>query len=255
MVDMKSFVCVLAGALLSTAALGAETGTVVESFGCNLKPGKTLVDWRAVNDAFTAAASDIAALDHSMSGYLVPLRVTTPYDVAWVSSEQNLNGWARSIAAWLASAAGQSVDAQFAEVADCDSALWLSTPLHQGLADDPADNDDVIEFYACRLREGKTATDIEAVNRSWQAAVAALKARVPSFGGFSTSAWTPLYATTTGDVFYWVVNDDLETFARDNSTWLTSAEGQAADAMTYSVLDCDAELWAGTRILRPKAQR
>jgi len=253
--DMKLWMCLCAGLTLSTTALGAETGTVIESFGCNLKEGKTLADWRAASAALGSAARGLPALDESWGGYLTPLRVTSQYDVAWVGISKNMNVWARETAAWLGSAEGNKVDAQFAQISDCDSALWVSTSLHEGLADDPADNDDVVEFYACRLREGKGAADIEAVNRNWQATVAALSAKVPSYGNFSASVWTPLFATTSGDVFYWLLNDDLAAFARDTTTWMTSAEGQAADALTYSVLDCDAELWSGTRVHRPNAQR
>lgn len=123
-------------------------------------------------------------------------------------------------AAYASSKQVQAADARFDEVEKCQSALFASNPLYDGLPDDPEDDDAVIEFYACSLREGKTAADITRVNESWQSAFKVLDGRDPSSTRFRASWWTPRYATTDRDVFYWVRNDDLESFARaGHITW------------------------------------
>lgn len=67
---MKHHVTVLLSMLLASFVCAAETAPVVESFGCTLKPGKTLADWQAANTFGQSQVAGIAALDTYAAGYL-----------------------------------------------------------------------------------------------------------------------------------------------------------------------------------------
>jgi len=235
-------------AICWTGSVFAGDMPLIEVFGCKLNEGRTMVDfgiaaeaWRAQIDKVPAAASYFVAL-------LTPLRGDTPNDVVWIGSNPSVADWAKSEAAQNASADMVAALAGIAANVSCESALYLETPMYDGLKDKPGDRDAVIETYGCNLKPGKTMKDADADDAAFLAAAKALKPTT-----YSSYRWTPFYGKATYDVVYLGVNDDLASFAALTETWNASKEGKAANAVDAATFSCDSALWNGHVLRQPEA--
>jgi len=248
---MKKFLSIIVLACIAWSAYGADTGEVVELFACHLKEGKTMADFDAAAAAWKKDVENVAAAKNYFAAVMVPFRAKAEYDLVWIGSNPNLNDWAAS-AGWTRTAAGQVSQDRFDKVAICDSGLHFSTTLYEAIAEGkPGDPPAALEGYGCTLNKGKTMADVTAAEKTWIAAVNALKAKTPDLAKFSTYRYAPLLADTGYDLIYLSVNHDLAAYAATESAWAASAEGSKADAAIAEAETCKSGLWLGHIVRQP----
>jgi hypothetical protein len=243
---MKRLISILMGICLAGSAFAAET-PLIEVFGCKLNEGRTMADFSNAAEAWRAQVDKIPAARNYFAAVLTPLRGDTPYDVVWIGSNPSVSDWAKSESASDASSDVVATLAAINANVTCESALYLETPMYEGLKDEPGDNDTVIETYGCNLKPGKTQKDADADDRAYLAALKALKP------ASSTYRWAPLFSKATHAVVYLVVNDDLASFAAATEAYNASKEGQAALEADAATFTCDTGLWYGHTLRVPAA--
>jgi hypothetical protein len=250
---MNRFITLIVAACFALSAQAAETDTVTEGFACTLKPGKTMADFDKTTAFWQKQMASIPGSNESFAAVLTPLRADTPVDVFWLGSETNLNAWAKNTAAYYASAEGNAAEAEFDKVASCESGLWFSRPVHEGLAAPAAGDTSVIEAYQCKLKDGKTIANVENAHAKWRQYVESAKSTDPSLAKFSAYVLTPWLAQTEYDLVYLVVNDNLQDFGKLNTAAMTGASGPAVQAAFDDAMSCDAGLFTGKVVWAPAA--
>lgn len=242
---MKKAMLFAIAACFAWPAYGAETGEIVEMFGCTLKDGKSMADFDVAAAAWQKDMEKNDGVKNYFAAVLVPYRATSDYDLVWLGSNPNLNDWAKG-AAIDYTAVGRAAQARFDAVATCDAGLYFGTTLYEGLADaKPGDPPVAVEAYGCDINDGKTMADVGAAEKTVVAAVNAIKARTPELVKFSLYRYTPWLADTAFDTIYLTVNHDVTAFAASNTVWQASTEGPAADAALAKAETCESGLWFG----------
>lgn len=251
---MKRIISLIVAATISWSAFGAETPAVVESFGCTLKQGKTLADFDKATAAWQSDMDKIPGGDEYFAVTLVPLRANTNVDIVWLGSYPDLNSWSKNTAAYLASAEGQASDARFDKVANCETGLAFSQPLHVGLPRPTVGGGGaVMEAYQCKLKHGKTVANVDSANAAWMQWVEAAEASDASLGKFSAYMLEPWIANTPYDLVYLVVHSDLASFGRINTALFTSPGGAFVGAGFDSVMRCESGLFLSNVVRVPAA--
>ncbi len=247
---MNRFITLIAAACLASAAQAAETDAVVETFGCTFNPGQTMADFDKATTAWQADMDKIPGGNEYFAAVLTPLRANTQgVNVFWLGSSANLNAWAKNTAAYDASAEGRAAQARFDKVAKCNSGLYFSKTVHEGLPP-PADGamgTSVIEGYQCTLKEGRTMTNAAHANDVWAAYLAAN----PGSAKINAYMFTPWLANTPYDLVYLVVNANMADFGATNTTVITGGTGQAVQAAFDEAMTCEAGLFNGKVVRRP----
>ncbi len=235
--------------LSSRPAYAAETDAVVEIFACTLKPGKTMADFDAATKFWQTEMKKIGPAQQSYFGVVfTPIRANAPADVYWLGTHPNLNAWARGHAEYAASAGGQSADARFDAVSTCKSGLYFSKALREALPDEEGDVTAVAESYSCTLKPGKTMANVESALAVWNGQVEKLKAADSTAANFSAYMLTPWLANTPVDVLYLVISDDITTFGKVNTQWITSGLSAPSGAAFNDAHSCETGLYA-TRVV------
>ena len=231
-------------AIASFATHAAETANVVEAFTCSYNDGKGPADLDAAIEFWKAQIDmiDNDALNGYNAGVLTPLRATLEGDFIWIGGAGNLNVAAAALSATTNSKEGQATTARFAEVADCDSNQFFSTPVYVGTPPGEDDGEAIVELYGCTLNDGKTLADAEAAEKGFSEMASAAKS------GFNVFRWTPFLANTPYDLAYIAVHDNLEDFGSFNTMSLTSEDGQASGALFDAAMDCESGLFSGRRV-------
>jgi len=242
---VKRLISILVGVCWAGTVFAADA-PLIEVFGCKLNEGRTMADFGMAAQAWRAQIDKLPAAQNYFVALLTPLRGDTPHDVVWIGSNPSVADWAKSEAAQNASAEMAAALAGIAANVSCESAMYLETPMYEGLEDEPGDNDAVIETYGCNLRPGKTQKDADADDAAFVAAAKALKPTT-----YSMYRWTPFYGKATYDVLYLAVNDDLASFAALTDAWNASKEGKAANAADAATFSCDSALWNGHVLRQP----
>lgn len=131
---MKKTMLFGVAACFAWSAYGAETGEIVEIFGCNLKAGKTMADFDATVSGWQKDMEKNEGVKNYFAAVLVPYRAKSDYDVVWLGSNPNLNDWAKG-AAIDYTAVGRAAQARFDTASTCDAGLYFGTTLYEGLAE------------------------------------------------------------------------------------------------------------------------
>jgi hypothetical protein len=230
--------------IASFATHAAETANVVEVFTCSYNDGKGPADLDAAIEFWNAQIDKIDndALNGYNAGVLTPLRATLEGDFIWIGGAGNLNVAAAALSASTNSKEGQAATARFAEVADCDSNQFFSTPVYVGTPPGEDDGQAIVELYGCTLNDGKTLADAEAAEKSLSDMASAAKS------GINVFRWTPFLANTPYDLVYLGVHDNLEDFGSFNTMSLTSEDGQANGALFAAAIDCESGLFSGRSV-------
>lgn len=248
---MKKVMLLAVAACFAWPAYGAETGEIVEIFGCNLKDGKSMADFDATVSGWQKDMEKNEGVKNYFAAVLVPYRAKSEYDVVWIGSNPNLNDWAKAAAIDYTDV-GRAAQARFDSASTCDSGLFFGTTLYEGLPEGkPDDPPAAVEAYLCNINDGKTMADVSAAEKSLLAAVNAIKARTPELVKFSSYRYTPWLANQEFDTIYLTVNHDVTAFAASNTAWQTSTEGPAADAALAKAETCEAGLWFGHIVHMP----
>jgi hypothetical protein len=110
-----------------------DLDSVIESFVCSVRPGKTMKDVDAFDAAYIAASKALK-LSTASTYRWAPLYDRSTVQVAYLTVNDDLDAFAQGFDAWADSKEGQAANAAGASALSCDSALWLGHILHQGAA-------------------------------------------------------------------------------------------------------------------------
>jgi hypothetical protein len=248
---MNRFITVIVAACFAWSVQAAETDTVTEGFACNLKPGKTMADFDKVTAFWQTQMDKIPGGDETFAAVLTPLRADTPVDLFWLGSEANLNAWAKNTAAYYASAEGRAAETEFDKVVSCESGLWFSWPVHEGLPPATVGGTSVIEAYQCKLKHGRNMANVENAHAKWRQYVDAAKSTDPSLAKFSAYMLMPWLARTEYDLVYLVVNETFQDFGKLNTAAMTGTAGPAVQAAFDAAMTCEGGLFTGKVVRTP----
>jgi hypothetical protein len=135
----------------------------------------------------------------------------------------------------------------------CDTSIVMAERIKTGAIGNTGDRmpDAVVETFACKVNPGSTMADVTAAVDFWKTAVA----KMPSPNSYEATMLRP-YRGTNGDVdFGWVgASPDLKSWARGDTDYLASKDGQAGKACFAKVSTCRISLWTGYWIVPPAAQ-
>ena len=243
---MKRLMAILLGVFFAGSAFAADPA-LIETFGCKLKEGRSMADFNSAVEAWRAQIDKLPAGRNYFAALLTPAAGYTPYDLVWIGSIPSVSEWAKFGAAGDASPDYLAALSKIGTNATCENALYLETPLFEGLANKPGDNDAIIETYGCNLKPGKTQKDADAFDAAYVAASKAIKAT-----SYSTYRWAPFFGKATYQSVYLTVDDDLVSFAAATDALNASKEGKASNAAAAATFTCDSALWSG-RVLRQPA--
>ena len=117
-ITMKNAMLFALAACFAWPAFGAETGEIVEIFGCNLKDGKSMADFDTTVSAWQKDMDKNEGVKkNDFAAVMVPYRAKSQYDVVWVGSNPNLTDWAKGAAIHY-TAVGRTAQARFDSVSD-----------------------------------------------------------------------------------------------------------------------------------------
>jgi len=230
------------------AAEAQETPPIVEAFSCSYHKGKEAADLDSAIDFWNEQLKKIGSPD--LNAYFaatgMPLRASVDADFFWFGVYPNLNVMGRALSDYLASKPGQAADARFASMSSCRSNTYFSEALYEGMGEPQAeDTSAVLEMYACKLNEGKTMADVREAEDYWRSQVTAMKFPANFY------RWSPFMANTPYDLVYVGVNDDLESYASANTTFLASAGGEEANRRFEAVMNCESGLLTSRIVHQP----
>jgi hypothetical protein len=235
--------------LLSPVVRAAESVPLAEVFLCNLQSGKTMADLDTTVLSWQREFGSQAAFDGYFAAIWTPLRANTPYDLAWIGVSDSLNEWGA-----VAEGPREASEAHFADVVSCESALHFVSTVYEGLVPEQGDDESIVEVYGCVLHDGKTLADLQPGNDAWLKATNVMKQADAKLAAINMYQFQPWLDNTPFDTFYVVINDDLRSFAATNTAYFGSEEGQAAEAAFGSAGKCEAGLWQGRVVHRPKEE-
>lgn len=102
----------------------AEGSVLVESYRCELHPGKTVADAQRVVESWRGVIDDLDGFD-SFVGYMqTPLVAQSSADLYYFLVHADLAEYAARTSTYRASKGGAEVDSRFNEVHRCEAALW-----------------------------------------------------------------------------------------------------------------------------------
>ncbi len=125
---MKKVMLLAVAACFAWPVYGAETGEIVEMFGCSLRDGKAMADFDAAAAAWQKDMEKNEGVKSYFAAVLVPYRATSDYDLVWIGSNPNLNDWAKGAAVDYTEL-GRATQARWDTVATCDAGLYFGAGL------------------------------------------------------------------------------------------------------------------------------
>jgi hypothetical protein len=104
--------------------LDGQGAVVVESYRCNLRPGKSVADAAEVVEDWAKVIDGLDGFD-TFQGYMqTPVISSAPSDLYYFLVHADIAEFAARTTAYRTSKGGMAVDARFNDVHRCDSALW-----------------------------------------------------------------------------------------------------------------------------------
>ncbi len=226
-----------------------ETPPIVDTFACNLKSGSDAGDVQSAVDYWSQQIKKIdnEALNQYAAWLVTPIRSSLPSDFYWLGASPNMNAWASGGAAYAASSEGQAAQARFDKISDCTSQVWMSEQvLGDGAPDE--DGDAVLEVYGCTLHEGKTMSNVRAVEANY------VKEANAAGIGQSIFRFSPMYTNGEVDLLYLVGYDDMESYGAAATKVFTTDSTRTANMYFSLVMDCGAGLYNVDTIKAPASE-
>ena len=117
-------------------ALPEETDdveVVIETYGCVLKPGKTMADVESAHKAYqTATAALTAAGVGSFDTVMwTPYLANVPFDIAYLTVHDDMKALAATNSVYFTSKEGAAADAEFNKAMTCKSGLYAAKRVRQ----------------------------------------------------------------------------------------------------------------------------
>jgi hypothetical protein len=251
MVRLALSIITLISIVVSGVVIAAETRPVVESYACDFKSGKDIDDLNSAVKYWQGQVDKIGSTD--LDGYFavtaMPLMGRAEADFYWFGVNPNLNQMVRAQTAYTNSTEGQSADKRFIAMSRCKMNAYFLEPIYSGYEAEADDDDGVLEIFGCTLKEGQDMSDVQEAEETWQKQAAGMGFKVAVY------RWDNFKTISQYDLVYLEVNDDLESFGANTTTWLTTDSARSADAAFASVMTCDSAVLSSHIIHRPKPQQ
>jgi hypothetical protein len=242
-------------ALYAATGAYAQDSQATQVFACKLKEGQTVENVMSLAEAYRAAWPSMNQEDQGAGAFVwTAFREGTPYDYILGFLNSSLPDMAAGLASYYDSGVGAGLDAQFGETGDCDSAIVLSEQVRNGVIGNTGDAeaDALVEAFSCKINPGADMDDVKAATAFWNKQVAALDSK--AVNQYEAYLWTVLRGGNGQADFMWVGNyPDFATWAQGSADYVTSKQGQAAQARFDKVTTCVSGLWSGFWIVPPAA--
>jgi NifU-like protein involved in Fe-S cluster formation len=236
-------------AAFSMAAVAAESVPVREFYACNLQPGKTMDDVMAIRDALEEVIEEAGDEDLSnrVSFLWTPVKTNGEIDFLWFDMHADMNAMARADAAFEAAGGPDVIGQMAAETVDCGSGIVTHETIAQGSVPFAANGEGpaLVQSFVCTLHPGKTLDDARGAVKNWQKVIADLG----GYDNYAAYLQTPVISSSSADLYYFEVHQNLQDLARRFTAYGNSKAGQDADRRFNSVHRCNAALWAGEVII------
>lgn len=205
----------------------------VETYTCKYNDGKSRADLNKVIAEWNAWMDKQGAKDYFAA-------VITPYysgdfafDVGWLGSWPDGKAMGKGHDMWVSK--GADMRAKFSAVLNCSShSNFVSLNVKQPPKPDPSDDDAVVTFSNCSIKDGKTFDDLMAAQQAWNTYADA--------NGFTGGAWVmfPLFGESDNDYDFKFVESspDFTTFGADYQR-MSDGAWQKGEELFEPVVDCD----------------
>lgn len=250
---MKRTIAALILGYCAATAVQAQESLPIQLFACELNEGKNMANVMALAESYRTAWPALNIQDEGSGAFVwTSFREGSPYDYIMGFINSSLTEMVSGLQSYYGSGLGAGLDAQFQETGDCISAIVFSEQIKDGTIGQTNDDqpDAVVETFSCNINDGSDMDDVMAAEEYWRGRVEDLDSA--AINQFEAYRWTPYRGGTGQADFMWVGNyPDMDTWARGETDWMGSSQGQAADARIERVSTCTTGLWTGYWIIAP----
>jgi hypothetical protein len=205
----------------------------VETYTCKYNEGKSRADLNKVIAEWNAWMDKQGAKDYFAVVITPFYSGDFEFDVGWLGVWPDGNAMGKGHDLWVSK--GGDVAAKFSAVVNCGShSNFVSLNVKQPPKTDPSDDDAVVTFSNCSIKDGKTFDDLMAAQQAWNTYADA--------NGFTGGAWVmfPLFGETDNDYDFKYVESspDFPTFGADYQR-MSDGAWQKGEELFGPVLKCD----------------
>lgn len=157
---LTTFGLIIPFGMLSSFSYAADAPTppaLMETYLCNLKPGKDLDDVLAARDNLVKQSKK-AGLALQDSYLWSHFRGNSQVDLIWHSIYGSLAEWAAETDAAMGKPEMAGVNAKFDEAVDCRTVIGTLKPIHVGKGERPERN--FVSAYTCQVNDGVNRQDV-----------------------------------------------------------------------------------------------
>ncbi len=248
---VSASLCLAAGAAIADSHESDKpTFRPVETWTCNYNDGKGPADL----DEVTAAWNDWMD-DENQEDYFAALVTPQyfgelPFDVAWLGVWRDGNAMGSGTDLWMTE--GGELGAAFAEVVTCSSHTNFASQKvreYGGSDEDESDDNFVLTFSNCSVKEGKTFDDFLAAQKEWNA-------YADEHGIVEGNwIWWPVFGETDNDYDFKAVGA-VDDHTQAGANWQLYSEGHYQKSMELfsDTVDCDIGRMYDARVVREMAE-
>ena len=205
----------------------------VETYTCKYKEGKSRADLNKVIAEWNAWMDKQGAKDYFAVVITPFYSGDFEFDVGWLGVWPDGNAMGKGHDLWVSK--GGDVAAKFSTVVNCNShSNFVSLNVKEPPKIDPSDDDAVVTFSNCSIKDGKSFDDLMAAQQAWNTYADA--------NGFTGGAWVmfPLFGETDNDYDFKYVESspDFTTFGADYQR-MSDGAWQKGEELFGPVVKCD----------------
>ena len=116
------------------APAAGDNSSVIEGYQCTLKKGRTMLNAQHANQVWAdwvKANPDAAKFNAYM---LTPWLANTPYDLIYLSVNDNMEDFGKTNTLAMTTGSGQAVQAAFDDAMNCEAGLFIGTAIRRPAA-------------------------------------------------------------------------------------------------------------------------
>ena len=236
--------------LISTGLNAAESPPppgVIETWTCSYKPGKDIDDVLAARD-YLVRQADRAGITLGPAYLWSLIKGEVPFDTLWLAPHADFAAFAAAADAQGGAAEMADVGARFDETGNCTARLGDVHTVFQKPGVEPTGDPVVISSFACTLKPGVVAEDIQDLRNHMRGTVDSLGDKAPN-GIFTITPTTG--GPNTPDFVSFSVVDSMTAYAEFLSAIRATGEGQSLVRHFNKILDCNQALWSSQQVITP----
>ncbi len=232
-------------ALAGLASTAHAADWAYEVYICDFNEGKGMEDMLEARDFYLERAA--AAGREPPTAYIwTPYRGNVDFDLLWFNVFDTLTAWGEEMDWDETWDDLNAVMARFNEVAKCRASISHATGITGSSETTQITPPSLIENWACNLKHGIRARDLDDLYGHLRSAVAQFDWGNEVFM-FASSPISP--GETSKDVYITAVHDGPGQFARRETEFLGSEAGQSVLNHINSLLDCNVAFFNGWRVV------